>query len=357
MQYTILLLLVRGNFNVKNNTAQALEVPLVLRGVRCVMIPVSNRSKSLGFYRDKLGLMPRALPDGTWEVSTGQTALRLVECPSKKDRITVTFWLPIFELLQAQDRLKALGLQVDGPSERLGTELVLTCKDPDNHSIELVARGTLSDLMKPSPELSGRRSRGPSGQTWEDFYNAVPVEDMPWYTDCLDEDLIIALSEYAPLPGRLLELGSGPGTAAARLAALGYEVVAVDIATAAVEQARLRFGTLNPHLIYEIADVCRPLVYFGSFDYVFDRGCFHGISPEEREQYVHHVAEVIRPGGRLFLKVFSREEPGDRGPYRFTKEEITGIFKGTFSVRDATKSTFEGTLAHSPKGLFFVLEK
>ena len=343
--------------DVEDDIVQALKAPLVLRGICCVIVPVSNRSKSLEFYRDKLGMMARALPDETWEVSTGQIALRLVECPSKKDRITVTFWLPIWELLQAQDRLKALGLQVNGPLERLGIEQVLTLKDPDNHSIELVARGSLSDLTESRLELSEKRGRGPSGQTWENFYNAVPVEDMPWYTDCLDEDLIIALSEYAPLPGRLLELGSGPGTAAARLAALGYEVVAIDIASAAVEQASLRFGTLNPHLIYETADVCQSLDYFGSFDYVFDRGCFHGISPEERKQYVHYVAEVIRPGGRLFLKVFSREEPGDRGPYRFTKIEITEIFKGTFSVRYATKSTFEGTLAHSPKGLFFVLER
>jgi SAM-dependent methyltransferase len=343
--------------DVEDGTAQALKVPLVLRGVRCVIVPVSNSLKSLGFYRDKLGMMARALPDGTWEVSTGQSALRFVECPQKKDRITITFWLPIWELLQAQDRLRALGLQVNGPSERLGMEQVLTLKDPDNHSIELVARGTLSDLTKPRLELSEKRGRGPSGQTWENFYNAVSVEDMPWYTDCLDEDLIIALSEYAPLPGRLLELGTGPGTAAARLAALGYEVVAVDIASAAVEQARLRFGTLNPRLTYKIADVCQSLLHLGSFDYAFDRGCFHGISPEEREQYVQHVAEVIRPGGRLFLKVFSRDEPGDRGPYRFTETEITEIFKGTFSVHYATKSTFEGSLAHSPKGLFFVLER
>jgi SAM-dependent methyltransferase len=343
--------------NMEDSRAQALEAPLVLRGVRCVIVPVSNRSKSLEFYRDKLGMMARALPDGTWEVSTGQTALRLVECPSKKDRITVTFWLPIWELLQAQDRLRTLGLQVNGPSKRLGIEQVLTIKDPDNHNIELVARGSLSDLTKSRLELSEKRGRGPSGQTWENFYNAVPVEDMPWYTDCLDEDLIIALSEHAPLPGRLLELGTGPGTAAARLAALGYEVIAIDIASAAVEQARLRFSTLNPHLTYKIADVCQPLIHLGSFDYAFDRGCFHGISPEEREKYVHHVAEVIRPGGRLFLKVFSRDEPGDRGPYRFTETEITEIFKETFSVRYATKSTFEGTLIRSPKGLFFVLER
>jgi 2-polyprenyl-3-methyl-5-hydroxy-6-metoxy-1,4-benzoquinol methylase len=337
--------------------ARGLYIPIVLRDMRCVILPVSDRSNSLIFYRDKLGMMARALPDGTWELSTGHAALRLIERPLKKDRITVSFWLPIWELLQARDKLRALGLQVNGPLERLGTEQMLILKDPDNHSIELVARGSLSDLNRSRIELSGERGRGPSGQTWEYFYNAVSLEDMPWYTDCLDEDLVTALSEYAPLPGRLLELGSGPGTAAARLAALGYEVVAVDIATAAIEQARLRFGDMNPHLIYEIADVCQPLTYFGNFDYAFDRGCFHGIPPEERGHYIHHVAEVIRPGGRLFIKVFSCEEPGDRGPYRFTEKKIAELFKPTFTVRYVTKSTFEGTLVHSPKGLFFVLEK
>ena len=346
-----------GKKDMEGSTAKAFEVPLVLRGVRRVIVPVSDRLKSLEFYRDKLGMMARALPDGTWEVSTGQTALRFMECPQDKEGITMTFWLPIWELLQAQDRLRALGLQVNGPSERPGMEQVLTLKDPDGHNIELVARGSLSDLTKSRLELSEKRGRGPSGQTWENFYNAVSVEDMPWYTDCLDEDLITALSEYAPLPGRLLELGTGPGTAAARLAALGYEVVAVDIASAAIEQARLRFGDLNPHLTYKIADVCQPLLHLGSFDYAFDRGCFHGIAPERREQYVLHIAGVIRPGGRLFLKVFSRDEPGDRGPYRFTEAEITEIFKGTFSVLYDMKSTFGGTLTHSPKGLSFVLER
>jgi hypothetical protein len=114
--------------DVEDGTAQTLEVPLVLRGVRCVIVPVSDSLKSLEFYRDKLGMMARALPDGTWEVSAGQTALRFVECSQKKDRITMTFWLPIWELLQAQDRLRALGLQVNGPSERLGIEQVLTLK-------------------------------------------------------------------------------------------------------------------------------------------------------------------------------------------------------------------------------------
>jgi len=54
--------------NMKNDTDQALEVPLVLRDMRCVILPVSDRLKSLVFYRDKLGMMARALPDETWEV-------------------------------------------------------------------------------------------------------------------------------------------------------------------------------------------------------------------------------------------------------------------------------------------------
>jgi hypothetical protein len=76
--------------------ARGLYIPIVLRDMRCVILPVSDRSNSLIFYRDKLGMMARALPDGTWELSTGHAALRLIERPLKKDRITVSFWLPIW---------------------------------------------------------------------------------------------------------------------------------------------------------------------------------------------------------------------------------------------------------------------
>ena len=335
---------------------QALGAPLVLREMCCVYVPVRNRAKSLEFYQDKLGMTAKALPDGTCEVSTGRTALRLIECPRAKERITLAFWLPIWEFLQARDTLRAAGLHVEGPSDRHGVEQVLTFMDPDGHRVELVARGGSSDLMKSRLELLDGRGRGPGGQSWKIFYEAVPVEDMPWYTDCLDEDLIEALAEYAPLPGRLLELGAGPGTAAARLAALGYRVLAVDIAPAAVEQAHVRFGILNTRLTFQVADVCRSMSHMGSFDYAFDRGCFHSLSPEDRARCVHNIADVLRPGGRFFLKVFSRDEPGERGPYRFSQKELIEIFQGHFDVLFVTKTTFEGPAARSPKGLFLVME-
>lgn len=346
-----------GKKNIETEAIQALKIPLVLRGISCVILPVSDRLRSLEFYRDKLGMMARALSDGTWEVSTGQIALRFKECILKEDRITITFWLPIWELLQAGKRLKALGIKVNGPFERLGVEQVLVLKDPDKHNIELIARGSSSDLKKSRFELSEKRGRGPGGRSWDNFYSSVPVEDMPWYTDCLDKELITALLEYAPLPGRLLEIGSGSGSAAARLAALGYDVVAIDIAAAAVEHAHSRFGIFNHHLIYKVADACQPIDYLGSFNYVFDRGCFHSISLEMRQKYVCNVAEAIRPGGRFFLKVFSSEKPGDRGPHRFDNTEILEIFKMYFSERYVTKSTFESNSAYSPKGLFFILER
>ena len=39
----------------------------------------------------------------------------------------------------------------------------------------------------------------------------------------------------------------------------------------------------------------------GLFDLIFDRGCFHVLAPERREEYVSTVAGLMKPGGYLFL--------------------------------------------------------
>ena len=50
----------------------------------------------------------------------------------------------------------------------------------------------------------------------------------------------------------MLELGCGAGVQAARLAAIGYEVIGVDIAPDAIKYARETYGTLNPRLGFHV---------------------------------------------------------------------------------------------------------
>jgi SAM-dependent methyltransferase len=43
----------------------------------------------------------------------------------------------------------------------------------------------------------------------------------------------------------------------------------------------------------------------GSFDLVYDSGCFHHIAPHRRDAYVQWVATALRPGGTFALVCFT----------------------------------------------------
>src|SRR5256885_2439698 len=58
-----------------------------------------------------------------------------------------------------------------------------------------------------------------------------------WSSDVCSSDLVDA---YVPPRSRILDLGCGPGTDAARFAAQGHRVTAIDWSPAMVEEARRR---------------------------------------------------------------------------------------------------------------------
>ena len=62
---------------------------------------------------------------------------------------------------------------------------------------------------------------------------------------------------------------------------------------------------------------------------IFDRGCFHVMSPERRGEYLATVSRLIAPRGYLFVKTFSHLQPGTEGPHRFTADEIRETFRAS----------------------------
>jgi methylase of polypeptide subunit release factors len=72
---------------------------------------------------------------------------------------------------------------------------------------------------------------------WETLYRQQPGETLPWYYADLDPDLEAALREHGLAGGRLLDLGTGPGTQAIALAARGFEVTGSDLSATAVARA------------------------------------------------------------------------------------------------------------------------
>ena len=101
-------------------------------------------------------------------------------------------------------------------------------------------------------------------------------------------------------PGRLLDLGCGPGWTSRMFAMAGYDVVGVDICPEMIQLARSTQG--GPNVRFEICDYEAPLD-FGTFDLVVIYDALHHAT--DAAAVVRRAYESLREGG-LFLTA----EPG-----------------------------------------------
>ena len=191
---------------------------------------------------------------------------------------------------------------------------------------------------------------------WEKFYREQNVENMPWFTPVLDEDFVQGLKELNIYSGRVLDLGTGPGTQATALAELGFDVVASDISGSAIKKAEARAQEKGLPVCFVQDDILATHLK-GPFDIVFDRGIFHVFPPAKRTDYVRNVHDLLKEGGYLFLKCFSVAEPPGEGPYRISEEELRHSFEPVFKICTVRASFFTGVRRPEPRALFCVLRK
>lgn len=191
---------------------------------------------------------------------------------------------------------------------------------------------------------------------WEELYQAQEVESMPWFHPDLDADLEKALKKLGLTQGTALDLGTGPGTQALALAERGFQVTATDLSVTAIQKGQRKAQEKGLNISFVQDDILNSTLD-QKFDFVLDRGCFHVLPPERRQEYVHVVSHLLKDGGYLFLKCFSQRETREEGPYRFNPEQIQTIFTPLFKIHAVEESVYFGTLDPLPKALFCILEK
>jgi SAM-dependent methyltransferase len=128
----------------------------------------------------------------------------------------------------------------------------------------------------------------------------------------------------------VLELGCGTGNDAARLAAVGYSVTAVDLSGEAIARARARFGPLATFLV---ADITRPLPFpDGAFDAVMSNVAVH-MFPDDVTRAVFRAGEAAGAGGRAVRVLLSGWQQVQLVPvlipHRKTGEPFKHVWRGT----------------------------
>ena len=162
------------------------------------------------------------------------------------------------------------------------------------------------------------------GRWWDGFYQDRD-KPIPFFANRPDENLAGYLARGLIRPGRVLELGCGPGRNAVFLAGQGFEVDAVDLSPAAVDWARERAAEAGVDVRFHCGDAfaLTDTELTGPYDLVYDSGCFHHLPPHRRISYLQLLDRVLAPGGHLGLVCFASGAMGSELPdedfYRDTR--------------------------------------
>jgi methyl halide transferase len=129
-----------------------------------------------------------------------------------------------------------------------------------------------------------------------------------WDTGLVAEDLKRAVEEGKIKPCRVVELGCGSGTNAVYLASRGFDVTAIDVAPTALGIAQAKADEAGVRVRWLLADVLN-LPELGTFDLIFDRGCYHNVRYVDATGFVQAMRRLTDPGSRALIVSLNRDGP------------------------------------------------
>ncbi|MBS8264386.1 class I SAM-dependent methyltransferase [Mesobacillus boroniphilus] len=187
----------------------------------------------------------------------------------------------------------------------------------------------LDHLLKEESEFS-----------WDNFYSDRERK-VPFFENHPDENLVEYIEKKRLNAGKALELGCGPGRNAIYLSRNSFHVDVVDQSEEGLVWAEERAKEHRVQVNFIKSNIFDLEIEEGTYDLVYDSGCFHHIPPHRRMNYIDLVKRALKPGGNFALTCFV--EGGELGGsdisdwevYRgksmkgglgYTKEKLMDIF-------------------------------
>lgn len=182
--------------------------------------------------------------------------------------------------------------------------------------------------------------REPTG-FWDKFYSDRE-KDVPFFVNSPDENLVSYFEKKIFKPGKALEFGCGPGRNAIYFAEKGCTIDAVDLSQESLEWAGERAIDKNLNVNFIKENIFELDIEEGTYDIIYDSGCFHHIAPHRRMSYMTLVNKALKPNGFFAITCFVQggelggTEITDWEVYRlrslkgglgFTEEKLRSIFK------------------------------
>jgi SAM-dependent methyltransferase len=157
-----------------------------------------------------------------------------------------------------------------------------------------------------TPGVPATPLQGTDGGWWDEFF-ADRSKPIPFFVERPDENLARWFGSGLLSPGRVLELGCGNGRNATYLASLGCAVEGIDFSAQAIGWATERAERTGVLVSFQRCSIFDAQFTAGSYDLVYDSGCFHHLPPHRRGDYANLVHAALRPGGSYGLVCFRPE--------------------------------------------------
>ncbi|PFD96127.1 SAM-dependent methyltransferase [Bacillus cereus] len=156
-------------------------------------------------------------------------------------------------------------------------------------------------------------------QFWDGFYSNRE-EEVPFFTNKPDENLVNYFEKKLLSPGKVLEFGCGPGRNAIYFAEKGCLVDAVDLSQKSIQWATERAKEKNVNVNFIYNNIFDLKIKENTYDIVYDSGCFHHIAPHRRMNYINLVKKALKPGGYFAITCFV--QGGELGGADITDWEV-----------------------------------
>lgn len=177
----------------------------------------------------------------------------------------------------------------------------------------------------------------PAFSRFEEFYRSTTP---PWVIG-EPQPAIVELERSGLIRGKVLDVGCGTGEHTILLTRLGYDVLGIDFAPQAVEQARRNAEAKNVDARFEVADAMN-LGDEPGYDTIVDSALFHIFDDTDRPEYVASLHNACRPGAVVHVLALSDAGRGF-GP-QVSDEVIRQAFADGWVLESLDPTTYRGVV-------------
>ena len=175
----------------------------------------------------------------------------------------------------------------------------------------------------------------PAISRFDEFYRTTTP---PWVIG-EPQPAVVGLERAGLIGGKVLDVGCGTGEHTILL--LGYDVLGIDFAPEAVEQARRNAEAKGVGARFEVADAMN-LPDQPRYDTIVDSALFHIFDDIDRPKYVVSLHNACRPGGVVHVLALSDAGRGF-GP-EVSGETIRDAFTDGWELEELEPTTYRGVV-------------